>query len=68
MTMTGAPRISAADVRRQMGAKTGTVLVCAYDDADMCRQHHLEGAIHLQALQSRLPTLPKDAEIVFYCA
>jgi rhodanese-related sulfurtransferase len=45
-----------------------TLLVCAYDDEAKCRRLHLQGAISLTELKPRLPNLPKDQEIVFYCA
>ena len=45
-----------------------TLLVCAYDDEAKFRRLRLEGAISLTEFKSRLRTLPKDREIVFYCA
>lgn len=45
-----------------------TLLVCAYDDDAKFRRYRLTGAISLTELQSFLPTLSKDREIVFYCA
>ena len=45
-----------------------TLLVCAYDSDDKFRQVHLEGAIPLREFKSLLPALPKDREVVFYCA
>jgi hypothetical protein len=44
------------------------LLVCAYADEAKCRSMQLEGAISLREFQSRLPGLPKDQEIVFFCA
>ncbi len=44
------------------------LLVCAYDSDARFRQVHLEGAISLEEFNSLRPTLPKDREIVFYCA
>ena len=44
------------------------LLVCAYDSDARFRQVHLEGAISLEEFKSLRPTLPKDREIVFYCA
>ena len=49
--------------------ETGTaLLVCAYDSDEKFRTTHLEGAISLSTFKSNLPSLPKDHEIVFYCA
>jgi rhodanese-related sulfurtransferase len=45
-----------------------TVLVCAYDNEETFRGMRLEGAISLQEFKSRVSGLPKDQEIVFYCA
>jgi hypothetical protein len=45
-----------------------TLLVCAYDSDDKFRRVHLEGALSLREFKSLLPTLPKDREVVFYCA
>ena len=59
-------RISPEEVYKKL--KNGTaLLVCAYDDDDKFRRMHLEGAISLSTLNSKLPSLPKDQEIVFYC-
>jgi hypothetical protein len=44
------------------------LLVCAYADEAKCRSMQLEGTISLREFQSRLPGLPKDQEIVFFCA
>jgi rhodanese-related sulfurtransferase len=45
-----------------------TTLVCAYNDDAKFRRLRLEGAISLAEFNSLVPTLPKDREIVFYCA
>lgn len=44
------------------------LLVCAYEQDAKFRQIHLEGAISYSEFTSRLSSLPKDKEIVFYCA
>jgi hypothetical protein len=44
------------------------LLVCAYDDDAKFQRLRLHGAISLTDFKSRLPILPKDREIVFYCA
>ena len=58
--------ISPADVRARLQSGRGTILVCAYEDEAKFKRARLEGAISLQSLQSRLPSLPKETEIVFY--
>lgn len=44
------------------------LLVCAYDSEEKFQTVHLEGAISLSEFRTRLPSLPKDREIIFYCA
>jgi len=44
------------------------LLVCAYDSDERFRNLHLDGAISLAEFKEKLPSLPKDQEIVFYCA
>ncbi|MEJ2671382.1 MAG: ArsR family transcriptional regulator [Deltaproteobacteria bacterium] len=65
--MTEPPRITPQEIypRVQSGE---TLLVCAYDNDARFRQMRLKGAISLEDFKSRLPNLPKDQEIVFYCA
>jgi rhodanese-related sulfurtransferase len=49
--------------------RAGTLLlVCAYDNEEKFKALHLQGAISLNELRSRLDSLSKDQEIVFYCA
>jgi hypothetical protein len=44
------------------------LLVCAYTDEAKCRSMQLKGSLTLQEFQARLPGLPKNQEIVFFCA
>ena len=44
------------------------LLVCAYDDEEKFKTLHLEGAISHKEFRSRLASLSKDHEIIFYCA
>jgi rhodanese-related sulfurtransferase len=44
------------------------LLVCAYESDEKFKKMHLEGGISLSAFESELPSLPKDQEIIFYCA
>jgi hypothetical protein len=46
----------------------GALLVCAYDDEAKCNKIKLDGAISLKSFESKVSTLPKTQEIVFYCA
>jgi hypothetical protein len=53
---------------QDLHAGAGALLVCGYDSDEKFRHNHLEGAIPLSALRSRADALPKDEEIIFYCA
>jgi rhodanese-related sulfurtransferase len=47
---------------------SGALLVCAYDDEEKFQQNRLEGAVSLAEFQAQEDTVPKDQEIIFYCA
>jgi hypothetical protein len=58
-------RITAEEVYNKL--KSGkALLVCAYDDEEKFKKLRLEGAISLNEFKSRLPSLARDQEIVFY--
>jgi hypothetical protein len=65
--MADVERISAEDARRQVDAKRA-LLVCAYEDEARCRTINLEGSMSLTSFQSRVASLPKTQQIIFYCA
>ena len=44
------------------------LLVCAYDSEDKYQDNHLEGGTSLFELEARKSRIPKDREIIFYCA
>lgn len=44
------------------------LLVCAYDDDAKFRSLQLKGALSFSELESKLESLPKNQEIIFYCA
>ena len=58
-------RISAQQARAKAKANQA-LLVCAYEDEAKCRMLHLESSLSLASLQSRLASLPKTQEIIFY--
>lgn len=58
-------RISAQQARAKAKANQA-LLVCAYEDEAKCRMLNLEGSLSLASLQSRLASLPKTQEIIFY--
>jgi len=60
-------RVSPVDIYQNV--KSGkTLLVCGYDDDQKFKMMRLEGAISLNDLRSRLSTLSKNQDVVFYCA
>ena len=59
-------RVTAKEVYDRL--KSGKVLlVCAYEDEERFKKLQLEGAISFNTFRSKLPSLSKDQEIVFYC-
>lgn len=60
-------RVSPAQARERLRSGTA-LLVCAYDDEELCRRNRLEGALSMKEFTSRLSTLDKNQEIIFYCA
>jgi hypothetical protein len=51
----------------QAHAKAGqALLVCAYEDEAKCRAVNLNGSISLVNFRSRVASLPKTQEIIFY--
>jgi hypothetical protein len=51
----------------QAHAKAGqALLVCAYEDEAKCRAVNLSESISLVSFRSRVASLPKTQEIIFY--
>jgi hypothetical protein len=44
------------------------LLVCGYEDEEKFKAMRLEMAVSFDEFQKMIPALPKDKEIVFYCA
>ncbi len=67
---TDAAAVGRVDVSaaRQMVKDGKATLVCAYDSDEKFAKVHLEGAISRSEFTKRLPTLPKDTVLIFYCA
>jgi len=58
-------RVTAEEVYGK--SKSGkALLVCAYEDETKFKAMRLEGAISLNEFKSKLSSLAKDQEIVFY--
>jgi hypothetical protein len=65
--MDGIERISVEDARKKVQANQA-LLVCAYEDDAKCRKLNLEGSIPLTSFQTKAASLPKNQEIIFFCA
>ena len=65
--MTEPERVTPREIVEKVNAGAA-LLVCAYDNEEKFKALHLEGAISISELKSRLHALPKDQEIIFYCA
>jgi hypothetical protein len=59
-------RVSPEETRQKV-VSSSALLVCAYNNEEKFKKLQLEGAISLNELADRLPTLPKNHEIIFYC-
>ena len=58
-------RISPTEVREKLIAGKA-LLVCAYEDEAKFKMLQLQGAISLNEFRTKLPSLAKDQEIIFY--
>ena len=58
-------RISAQQAHAKTKANQA-LLVCAYEDDAKCRMLNLEGSISFTSFKSRVQSLPKSQEIIFY--
>ncbi len=63
-----AERISPEQAHADLKSKPDALLVCAYEGDKPFENNHLEGAISLGEFQSQAGSLPRDQEIIFYCA
>lgn len=60
-------RISPEEIYPKL--KSGkALLICAYEEDAKFKKLQLQGAVSLNEFKSKLPSLSKDQEIVFYCA
>jgi len=65
--MTEPKRVSPEEIHQKLKAGKA-LLVCAYEDESKFKKVHLQGAISLSEFKSKLSSLSKAQEIVFYCA
>jgi rhodanese-related sulfurtransferase len=60
-------RISPEETRQKISSGKA-LLVCAYEDDAKFAKMHLEGAISMKELRSRISSVSHEQEIIFYCA
>jgi len=60
-------RILPKEAKEKMDSGTA-LLVCAYEDEQKFMKNRLQGAISVNEFKEKLTSLPKDTEIIFYCA
>jgi rhodanese-related sulfurtransferase len=60
-------RIEAKEAHERLQTR-GALLVCAYDDEKKSEKYHVPGAIHMKDFRAQADSLPKDRELIFYCA
>jgi len=65
--LTDVTRISVQETRAKVRAGKA-LLICGDEEAEKFQALHLEGAISIQEYRSRRSALPKDRELIFYCA
>ena len=65
--MSEVSRISVQEARQEVAAGQA-LLVCAYEQNEKCDQVALEGSLSLTQFHERAPSLPKDQELIFFCA
>jgi hypothetical protein len=63
--MADIPRIPVEEAYRKI--KSGqALLVCAYEDEVKCQRFNLDGSISLAGFESKVSSLSKTQEIIFY--
>ncbi len=63
--MANIERISAQQAHTKAKSNQA-LLVCAYEDEAKCRMLNLDGSISFTSFKSRVESLPKSQEIIFY--
>jgi hypothetical protein len=63
------PAVRMSPEQAYQNVKAGkAILVCGYDDEATFQKMRLDMAISFGEFRKHLPALPKDQEIIFYCA
>ena len=65
--MSEVSRITPQEAHAKVSAGT-SLLVCAYEDPERFSTMRLEGAISIQEFRAKRATLPREQQIIFYCA
>ena len=60
--------INVHDTHDLLTTDPAAMLVCAYEKEEDFRQNDLEGAIPLNEFRKRRNSIPKDENVIFYCA
>jgi hypothetical protein len=60
-------RISPQQAQQDM-ENNNAMLVCGYDDEQKFQKYHLERALSLDEFEAQIDAMPKDQEVIFYCA
>ncbi len=60
-------RVSPQEARQKVTAGSA-LLVCAYEDEEKFKAMRLDGAVSFNEFRTRVESLPRDREIIFYCA
>jgi hypothetical protein len=60
-------RISPGEARRKIQSGEA-ILVCAYEDEEKCKKMMLEDSMSLKEMESKLSSISREKEIIFYCA
>jgi len=63
--MADVERISAQQAHTKT-TSSQALLICAYDDEAKCRMLNLDGSISFNSFKSRVNSLSKSQEIIFY--
>jgi hypothetical protein len=63
--MTEPVRIQPEEARKKV-LSDEAILVCAYEEEEKFRKMRLEGAISLNEFKTRVSSLSKEQEIIFY--
>jgi rhodanese-related sulfurtransferase len=63
-----AARIDVNEARHRMQSLAAPLLVLAYEDDGKFKVFGLEGSVPFSVLAARLSALPRDREIILYCA